>query len=218
LCGVECLEDPGEGIDPEIQQGTTSEVGVDHAVGVFERIFGCHGHAEIGGRAVDSANLARGNDVADVDGEREVASPDCLHQENILLLSDLDQSLELGGIGCEGLLAEHILASLKAESCVLVVVAVRGRNVDDIDIGVLYKLLVGSICLCALRSANLLEEVLGALCRRRRSGSDDLVLDIVDASGLWVRPEVAGKAFSDAACGKDTPFELKFGHCGICVY
>ena len=142
----------------------------------------------------------------------------CLHEENVLLLRNLNQSLQLGSIGREGLLAEHVLASLKTESCVLVVVAVRGRNVDDIDIGVLYKLLVGSICLCALRSANLLEEVLGALCRRRRSGSDDLVLDLVDASGLWVRPEVAGKAFSDATCGEDTPFELEFGHCGICVH
>jgi hypothetical protein len=89
----------------------------------------------------------------------------CLHQKNVLLLRDLDQSLQLSGIGCEGLLTEHILSSLEAESCVLVVVAVRGRNVDDIDIGVLHKLFVGSVRLRALRSANFLEEILGALCR-----------------------------------------------------
>jgi hypothetical protein len=45
-------------------------------VGVVECIFGCHGHAEVGGCAVDSTNLARGDDVADVDGEWEVTSPD----------------------------------------------------------------------------------------------------------------------------------------------
>jgi hypothetical protein len=100
----------------------------------------------------------------------------------------------------------------------LVVVAVRSRDVDDVDIGVLYKFLVGSICLRALRSANLLEEVLGALCRGRRGGGNDFVLDVVNTSGLWVRPEVAGKAFSDTACGEDAPFELELGHCGIFVY
>jgi len=235
LCGVECLEDPSEGVDSKIQQSATSKVRVDHAVGVLKCIFGCHGHAEVGGCAVDSTNLAGGDDVADVDREREVACPDlvecvsnrheaieiyttyCLHKENILLLRNLDQGLQLGGIGCEGLLAEHILASLKTKSCILVVVAVRGCNVDDIDIGVLHELLVGSICLRALGSTNLLQEVLRALRRRGRSGSDDFVLDIVDTSGLWVRPEVAGKAFSDAACGKDAPFELELGHCGIWV-
>jgi hypothetical protein len=32
------------------------------------------------------------------------------HEEEILLLGDLDQNLELLGIGGEGLFAEHILA------------------------------------------------------------------------------------------------------------
>ena len=42
LCGVECLEDPGEGIDSEIQQSATSKVGVDHAVGVGKCVLRCH--------------------------------------------------------------------------------------------------------------------------------------------------------------------------------
>ena len=76
LCGVECLEDPRKGVDSEIQQSTTSKIGVDHAVGVGECILRCHGHAEVGGRTVDGADFAGSDDIADVDGEGEVTGPD----------------------------------------------------------------------------------------------------------------------------------------------
>lgn len=89
----------------------------------------------------------------------------CLHQEHILLFGDLDQGFQLRSIGRERLLAEHILASFEAESRILVMMAVRGCNVNDVNIGILDEFLVGSVCLCALRSANFLEEVLSALCR-----------------------------------------------------
>ena len=151
---------------------------------VVEGVFGRHGHAEVGEGAVDGADLAGGDDVADVDGEGEVAGPDlvgrdcqwcfssmhcvwythCLHKEEVLLLGDLDQSLQLGGIGGEGLLAEDILAGLETESHVLVVVAVRCCDVYDVDVRVLHKLLVGAIGLGSVGGAHLFEEVLGALC------------------------------------------------------
>ena len=40
------------------------------------------------------------------------------------------------------------------------------------------------------------------------------MLDVVDAAGLGVRPEVAGEALSDAAGSEDAPFELEFRHVG----
>ena len=67
LRGVQGLEDPGQSVDSEVEQGAASEVGVDHAVRVGEGVFGGHGHAEVGGGAVDGAELARGDGVADVD-------------------------------------------------------------------------------------------------------------------------------------------------------
>jgi hypothetical protein len=73
---VEGLEDPREGVDAEVEEGAAGEVEVHHAVGVGEGGGQGGADAEVGGGAVDGAQFARGDDVADVDGEGEVAGPD----------------------------------------------------------------------------------------------------------------------------------------------
>ena len=80
LGGVEGLETPCEGVDAEVEEGAAGEVGVDHAVLVVgEGGFGVHAHGEVGGDAVDGAEAVGGDEVANVDGEGEVARPDCFH-------------------------------------------------------------------------------------------------------------------------------------------
>lgn len=51
---------------------------------VGEAGFGRHAHGEVGGDAVDRAEVVGGDEVADVDGEGEVARPDCFHEEEVL--------------------------------------------------------------------------------------------------------------------------------------
>lgn len=52
---------------------------------VGEGGFGGHAHGEVGGDAVDGAEAVGGYEVTDVDGEGEVARPDCFHEEEVLL-------------------------------------------------------------------------------------------------------------------------------------
>ena len=125
---VEGLEDPSQGVDAQIEESASSQVGIDHAVRVFKGFLGLSANREVGKGAVNGANLrvsvfvicmrswriylARSDDVADVDGQREVSRPHGLHQEQVLLLCLFRQLLCLGSIDGESLLAEDILASL----------------------------------------------------------------------------------------------------------
>lgn len=85
MSGVEGLETPCEGVDAQVEEGAAGEGGVDHPVGVVgEGGFRGHAHGEVGGDAVDGAEVVGGDEVADIDGEREVARPDCFHEEQVL--------------------------------------------------------------------------------------------------------------------------------------
>lgn len=64
---VEGLEDPGERVNSQIEQGASCEFEVDHAVRVWEACGWWLTDAEIGEGAVDGAQLARSDSVADVD-------------------------------------------------------------------------------------------------------------------------------------------------------
>lgn len=88
-----------------------------------------------------------------------------LHQEQILILSQLDQDLQLLGIGGEGLFTKHILACLETQPRILVVVAMRGRDIDDVHIGILDQLSIRTVGLCGLWSADLFQEGLGSVDR-----------------------------------------------------
>lgn len=92
--------------------------------------------------------LARSDDFADVDGQREVSGPDSLHQEQVLLLCLFCQLLCLSSIDCESLLTQNILASLETEHSILVVMRVGSSDIDDVDILVSNQLLVRSVSLC----------------------------------------------------------------------
>jgi hypothetical protein len=54
---VEGLEYPGQGVDAQIEEGASSQVGVDHTVRVVKGIFGLGANGEVGEGALDGANL-----------------------------------------------------------------------------------------------------------------------------------------------------------------
>lgn len=70
----------------------------------------------------------------------------------------------------------------------------RGGDVDNVDVGILDELLVRAIGLRVGGAARLLEELLGARPGRRRGGSDDGVLDVLDAARGGVDQQVFGAA------------------------
>lgn len=123
----------------------------------------------------DLTDLTLLDKLADLNAEGEVTSPDSFHKEEILLAGNLDEDLSLSSVDGEGFLAENILASLQRESDVLVVVGVRGRDVDDIDIGVGHESLVVTVCGAGGCDSSSRDELLSLVLGRGRGDGHDLV-------------------------------------------
>lgn len=123
----------------------------------------------------DLADLTLLDELTDLNAKGEVASPDSFHKEEILLAGNLDEDLSLSSVDGEGFLAENILARLQRESDILVVAGVRGRDVDDIDVGVGHKSLVVTICGARGCDSPSRDELLGLFLGRGRGDGDDLV-------------------------------------------
>ena len=99
-------------------------------------MFGGLADGEVGADAEDLAEVARGDVVADGDGEGEEAGPDCFHEEEVLFLGCFVEDLGLLGVDGEGFFAEDGFAGGEAEPDVLVVVRVGGCDVDHVDVWV----------------------------------------------------------------------------------
>lgn len=72
---VKGLEHPCQGVDSQVEKGTTCEVQVHHATLVVE-VLGLVADAIVCVAAVDGADFAASDDGADVDGEGKVTRPD----------------------------------------------------------------------------------------------------------------------------------------------
>lgn len=145
------------------------------------------------GRAVHSANGTGRNQLADLDAEGKVAGPDGLHQEQVLLLGLGDELLGLCGGNGQSLFAEDVLASLESEHGILEVVAVRGGDVDDVDVGVGDELGVGTVGLGGRGTLDLLDEAGSTVGRARGGDGDNLVADIVDVADGRVAEQVSAE-------------------------
>ena len=84
--------------------------------------------------------------LADGDGEGEVPRPDGFHEEEVFLLGGLVEDAGLVGVDGEGFFAEDGFVGFQAEHHVLVVVRVRGCNIDDVDCWVFDQVSVGAVC------------------------------------------------------------------------
>ena len=230
---VEGLETPCQCVDTQVEQSAAGEIGVDHSVQVVgEGGLGGQAHGEVGGDAVDCAEAAGGDEVADVDGQGKVARPDCLHEKEVLwgkgvsdslftpyeldlgtqgalqtylLFRFLDQQFRLRGIHSKRLLAQHILSRLQTQHGILEMVRVRGSNVHNIDIGIIHEVIVGAIRFCRRGGTDVFEELLSAGLARGAGGGDNGVDDGIDAAGLGVDEEIFGEGLGDAPGGEDAP-------------
>lgn len=63
---------------------------------------------------------------------------------------------------------------------------VRGRNVDDVDVGVLAQVVVGAVCGGGLGCSDDREEFLRAREGGGRSGGNDGVSDVADPADGWI--------------------------------
>lgn len=144
---------------------------------------------------MDLANGARLHQLADLDAPGVEPRPHGLHEEQLLLPRLLDQQPRLLGRDGERLLAQHVLARLERQHGVLEVVAVRRRDVDDVDVGVRHELGVGTVGRRVRGAVDGLDEVGGT--RHAREGRDgrDLVGYVVDVADGGVREEVLAEAW-----------------------
>ena len=67
-------------------------------------------------------------------GERVEARPQRLHEEQVLLLSELEEILEFWRVGSSGLFAKNVLARKQGIPSVLVMQGVRSTDVDGLNI------------------------------------------------------------------------------------
>lgn len=119
--------------------------------------------ARISHNTEDLTDLALLDELADLNTEGEVASPDSFHKEEVLLVGNLDEDLSLSSVNGEGFLAENILAPLQRKSDVLVVVGVRGCDIDNIDVRVGHKSLVVTVCGARGCDSSSRDELLGLI-------------------------------------------------------
>lgn len=94
---------------------------------------------------MDSPQLPVLDHFPDLDAQREEPRPDRFHQEQLLFPGRLHQFLRLRRIDREGLLAQHVLARQEAQHGVLVMVGMRGGDVDDVDVWVFDEVFVGAV-------------------------------------------------------------------------
>ena len=142
---VEGLETPGQAVDAQVEEGPAGEIHVRHAVCGAPYLFHVHAEGVVGNDAMNGADSAAFDHSSDLDREWEEACPDCFHEEEILFFGCGDEFLGLRGVGCECLFAKDVFPGEEAEHGVLVVVGVRGGDVDNVHIGIFGQFLVGAV-------------------------------------------------------------------------
>ena len=115
------------------------------------------------------ADLAIEHALADVDDRRDEPGPHRLHQEPIVATSGFDHLPSLGGIDGERLLAQHVLARIEGSDRHRVVMTVRRRDVDDVDVVIGPQRVVTAV---RTRNPEALGEVVGRLLGPRADSGD----------------------------------------------
>ena len=93
----------------------------------------------------------------------------------------------------EGLFAEDVFARGEGQHAVLVVVGVRGGDVDDVDVGVRDEFGVGAVCGGGVGDSVGFDEFLRAGGGAGRGDGGDGVRDVGDGAGGGVDQEVFGE-------------------------
>lgn len=141
----------------------------------------------------DGANLARGNELSNLDAQREISCPHSLHQKQLLRLGRLNQLSGLGSGHGEGLLTQDVLAGLQRQHGVLEVVAVGSCYVNDVDVGVDDEFRVRSVRLGVKSTVDFLEEFRRPLAAAGGGYGNNLVAHIVGAANCRTAQEILAK-------------------------
>jgi hypothetical protein len=89
------------------------------------------------------ADFTCADELHDFAPNRETAAPDALHEEGALLACGCDHDFGFSSIDCKWLFAEDRLARGNGHQGLLFVEVVRSRDVNNVDIRVVYN-----ICVC----------------------------------------------------------------------
>ena len=165
-----------ERVDPEVAQRAARE----RRVGEPARAVRPQPLAMVGQDRHHLAEQPSSDRLSDDVVVRQEAAPHRLHAEDPGRTDRGDELAGLLRVGGEGLLDEDVLAGPDRQQRVLEVLAVRGGDVDDVDVRVGDKILVGAVgthrpVLAGVRTAVRLDEGLGTAQVSRTDG-DDLLL------------------------------------------
>lgn len=198
LAVVQDLVEPGQGVNTQIQQRAAGQVRVHHSVVVREGqrpIGSITAEGVVGNDSVHGANSARLDQLADLDTEGEVASPDCLHQEQVLGPGRFHQLPSLGSVHSESLLAKDVLARLHSQHGVLEVVRMGSGDVDNVDVGICHQLGVRAIRLDSIRGIDFAQKARGAVLGGGRGNGNQPVRNIVYITARRVGEEILGESY-----------------------
>lgn len=135
------VADERHGVDAEVEQRAATQREI------IETVRGIVGDPlrVIGEHRPDLAQGSGGDDLAQADHVREVASPHRLHDEDARVGCQIAQRHGLVTVEGERLLHQHVLAVLDRERGGVAMTRMRGGDVDDVDVGVGRELLVRAV-------------------------------------------------------------------------
>ena len=146
-------------------------------------IFHVLAEAKVRNDPVHGPQFAVLDDFPNLDAQREKPRPNRFHKKQLLLLGRRDQFLRLRRIDCKRFFAKYVFACEEAQHSILVVVGVRGGDVDDVDVWVFDELFIRAVSGRGGRAFACVEELFGAGGGRRGGGRSDGMFYIRDGPG-----------------------------------
>ena len=154
----------------------------------------------VGSDGLDRAERAVCQQLADDVGARQEPRPHRLHDGDLTAAGGDHNPAGLLGVAGERLLHQHVLACLDRQQCLVSVLAVRGRDVDDVHLRVGDQVGIGAV---DGRDAELVGESPAALGRAGTDGDQPLARRGAQGGGEHV---------GDPARRHDAPVQGRRGH------
>ena len=153
-------------IDPYVQQGASAQIRIQHPSDPSHIVAEtCRQHDRF-------SNDPGPQGLQDLARKRQETDPHGLRGKYMFLMGQGQQFLRHGGVQAERLLAEDRPAILDAHFDLLIMLRMRGRDVDQVHLAVLQKLLQGTV---RLFETVFLGEFIGPV---RTSGTDRVGPDL----------------------------------------
>ena len=129
-----------EGIDPDVQQSSSGQFRTDDPLLVLNDI------SQIGREGIGFSDSSLFDQFPYFLRQGHVAGPYGFRNEHLMLFGQVQQVFGLTGIGGKRLLAKNRLLIQDAKSGVLIMLRVRCRYIDKVDMGILDQFLIRTVC------------------------------------------------------------------------